>query len=89
MPWDQNFRYDLHCVHTFWHLKLKTLDFSKFLKQYPYTLQTTACMHLTLCVKINHGHGQFLYLYHKPFLLSSVVLPGFFGGFEKKIKQNL
>ena len=49
MPWNQNFRYNLHCKHTFWHLKLKTKDFSKFLKQYTCTFQTTACMHLTLC----------------------------------------
>ena len=48
MPWNQNFRYNLHCKHTFWHLKLKTKDFSKFLKQYTCTFQTTACMHLTL-----------------------------------------
>ena len=48
MPWNQNFRYNLHCKHTSWYLKLKTKDFSKFHERYPCTFQTTACMHLTL-----------------------------------------
>ena len=56
MPWNQNFRYNLHCKHTFWHLKLKTKDFSKFLKQYTCTFQTTACMHLTLCVALMNDY---------------------------------
>ena len=45
MPWNQNFMYNLHCKHTFRHLKLKTKDFSKFQKQYPCTFQTSACTH--------------------------------------------
>ena len=48
MPRNLNFRCYLHCRHTFWYLKLKTKDFSKFHEQYPCTFQTTACMHLTL-----------------------------------------
>ena len=44
MPWNQNFRYNLHCKHTFWHLKLKTKDFSKFLKQYTMHFSNN-CMH--------------------------------------------
>jgi len=26
MPWDQNFKYELHCGRTFRHLKLKTFQ---------------------------------------------------------------
>ena len=48
MPWHKIFRYNIHCKHTFRHLKLKTKDFSKFQEQYPCTFQKTACMHLTL-----------------------------------------
>ena len=49
MPWNLNFRYNLHCRYTFWNFKWKIKDFSKFHEQYPCTFQTTACMHLTLC----------------------------------------
>ena len=57
MPWDQNFRYNLHCKHTFWHLKLKTKYFynihALFKQLRTYTLQCGSvikCASIRVCL---------------------------------------
>ena len=54
MPWNLNLRHNLHCGHTFWNLKLKIKDFSKFQNQYSCTIQTTACMYPLHCAQVEY-----------------------------------
>ena len=59
MPWNLNFRYNLQCRHTFWYLKLKTQDFSKFHEQYPCHFSNN-CMHAPCTVMIALTTFQFV-----------------------------
>ena len=62
--WAQNLRNDLSCKHTFWHLKLETEGIFKIPEKIsPYTLQTTACIHLILrpssqCIRVSSSQAK-------------------------------